>query len=340
MRVFSPILPFLAALTLLTGCATKKSARQKEDVRAQRQAWAVKVQEVTENYQFSVEMAAKRIRSEVEDSTVRRTTVLWQVATHAAAHRARLIENGIIALLDLWAMSLQRVDFLTTSDGKAYFGSGQPIAIQTESNMAKFIGDICMRTLPKDAYEVAKQQTLEFVASHPIEGGLRVWHTGEESPRGDSIFRTLTNVFPSIGIQETAGSIEEVASAVDGIGTVVAELPILTRWNAELLLYDLNDHESVVDLRQSARTVSNSVEKAVEVAEELPAELQTQVSKTLDEIEAKQPELQKTLHETGNIVDNAKQTVTEVRGALKDANTTVESVDRIAANFAEAGKVW
>jgi ABC-type transporter Mla subunit MlaD len=96
----------------------------------------------------------------------------------------------------------------------------------------------------------------------------------------------------------------------------------------------------VVDLRDSIHSVSNSVAKAVDVAEELPGELQTQVSRTLDEIEAKQPQLQQTLRETGTVVDNARQTVTEVRGALNDANTTVEAADRIAANFAEAGKVW
>ncbi|MHC4933803.1 MAG: hypothetical protein ACYTGV_16615, partial [Planctomycetota bacterium] len=148
MRVHSPILPLLAALALSTGCASKKSAREQEAAKYERQALSVKVQEVTDNYHLAVEVASQTIRSGSQDSDVKRWAVRWQAATHNASRRARLLDNGVIALLDLWSMSLQRAAYFSEGEGSKIFGAGQPTAIETETNMALFIEQICERLLP------------------------------------------------------------------------------------------------------------------------------------------------------------------------------------------------
>ena len=115
-----------------------------------------------------------------------------------------------------------------------------------ETRMADYIDVAASGVLPQDAHAATKQEILAFAAAHPIDDFVREWNTGRHGAQGESVLAQVVRVVPSLGIKKTAGSITEVAESVNAVGDVIQDFPQVTRWQTQLLLYDLDENTSVM----------------------------------------------------------------------------------------------
>jgi hypothetical protein len=325
-----------AALLLAAGCASTPD----EAGRSKSLALRVTIDEIGQNYNTTAQRAAREIIDGARDPAFKRQAVQYEIATLAACRRARLFPNPLMALLELWTMAVQRRNYLAGEEARTLLGDGVGIARAAETAMASFIERAARDVLPADAHAAATAEVDAFAAAHPMEEFQREWNTGQHPSRGASVFAKVVKFVPSLGIKDTAGSITEVAESIDAIGDVIQDFPQVTRWQTQLLLYDLDENDSVLATRRNFERISESVARFTEIADGMPARLQAEVSKTLDEIDTKQEGLRKTLEDAEAVAKEAGAAVRELRATVKDAEGTVASVERAAAGFARAGEAW
>jgi hypothetical protein len=93
-------------------------------------------------------------------------------------------------------------------------------------------------------------------------------------------------------------------------------------------------------VRQSIHSISESVARFNDIVDTLPGRVQAEVSKTLDDIDAKQEGIRKTLEEAKGVATEAKGAAESLEATVKQAETTLASAERATAAFAAAGEKW
>jgi archaellum component FlaC len=314
----------ICSIAIFVGCKSSSSQPRPKDKEA-RDALAtlnVRVDEASDNFNKTVQVAGRKIARVSTAPEVDRIAVMWQEATYTACQRARLNRNPYVAFLDLWTMALQRQEFMATGDGKELFGPDlQPIAVAANDRMVQYFEKVGKEVFPDEFYEQVLEDVNEFAAEHPMDGFIREWRSGiteKQSKKSFGWFSKLTSPF-DIGVKDTAASISEVSHSVDEVSDVVQHLPQLARWNAELMIIDMETNPTVISVREDVDGFSTAFASIAKTAEDLPRNLQEQVSKTLEESN-------ETVKLVNTGIDGVEKTVTGVNTAMDKGAAMVEGV--------------
>ncbi|MCK6459027.1 MAG: hypothetical protein L6Q95_03945 [Planctomycetes bacterium] len=299
---------------------------------------ALKVREICENYNRAVDVGCQQIEAQATDLPRKRLAIQFRIYTLTYTRHALVNPSPFAAFLDLWVMALQRQQYLE-KNGEAALGELAPIIVDVNRDMVEYIGRVAEEILPAESRERVKSEVTAYAASHPITGSIREWKEVGAS-RGDSVFLAVTKIVPSLGIKDTAESIADVSRSVDGVGEVIQDIPHLARWNAQLLLYDLDESPAILSVRQSIHSISESVARFNDIADRLPERVQAEIGKTLDDIDAKQEGIRKTLEDAKGVADGARDAAVALEATVKQAETAIASAERATAAFAAAGEKW
>ena len=128
------------------------------------------------------------------------------------------------------------------------------------------------------------------------------------------------------GVDRTASAIYQFRDTAERFSDVVRELPESSRWQMELLLYELEEADMVKSFLDSFTKFSESSAKLATSVEQLPEQLRKELSQFVDEVDRKQANLQKTLGQ-------AEKTTLAV-------NETVEKLNALAKDTSETAKAW
>ncbi len=327
----------LAAALALAACAsTPSTAEQKMGLA--RQDMALKVREICENYNRVIDGALQQIENTTHDIDCRRATVQFRIYTLTLCRQALVNPSPLAAFLDIWVMTLQRRQFLAQR-GAEVLREGAPIAVAANAELLVYVEKAADEILPTEARERVKAEVRAYADAHPIRGGIREWQD-VGSAHGESMLKVVTGIVPSLGIKDTAASIADVARSVDGVGEVVQDIPRLARWNAQLLMYDIDENPSFLSVRESVHEISTSVARFNDILEKLPERVQAEVGKTLDEVEAKQEGIRKTLEDARGVASEARGAAEALKATVQEAETTLASAQRATEAFAAAGEKW
>lgn len=299
---------------------------------------AAKVREISENYNRVVDLACQHIEREAKDIERKRLAIQFRIYTLTYTRQAIVNSSPFAGFLDLWVMALQREHYLE-AHGDALLGDLAACVRDPNREMVEYIGRTADEMLPKESRERVRGEVVAYAAAHPITGSIREWKE-VGAARGESVFAAVTKIVPSLGIKDTAASIADVAESVDGVGEVVQDIPRLARWNAQLLLLDLDENPSLMSVRESVRSISSSVEDFNGILKELPARVQAEVGKTLDDIDVKQEGLRKTLEDAKGVASEARGAAQSLEATVKEAQTTLGAAERATAALAAAGEKW
>jgi hypothetical protein len=262
----------------------------------------------------------------------------FRIYTLTYTRHAVVNPSPFAAFLDIWVMALQRQDYLR-ANGEAVLGELAPVIEDANRELVDYVGRVADQILPAESRERVKAEVIAYAESHPITGSIREWKE-VGAARGESVFSAVTKIVPSLGIKDTAVSIADVSKSVDGVGEVIQDIPRLTRWNAQLLLYDLDESPALHGVRQSIHSISESVARFNDILEKLPERLQAEIGKTLDDIDAKQEGIRKTLEEAKGVATGARDAAVALEATVKQAETAIASAERATAAFAAAGEKW
>ena len=259
-------------------------------------------------FQGLVVAACDRIRAATRERDPRRTSLIWQIRmiplSKQAAFRADEQEAYVAAL----ALATAQHEYLANGEGRNLFGAQQGIAIEAARQIEEDALRVGHAFLNDRQLERLQKEVDELVAQHPIRGSFAadalLQGFAEKSSRG--MFSWVIDLpmvpFRALaGVSDTAQAVNSFNETAQEFTETVADLPHLTRWQLELLLYDAEELEAVDRALVAAESFADGAERISGVAETLPEELGAEFAARLEEARATLAELDSALARAENL---------------------------------------
>jgi hypothetical protein len=249
-----------------------------------------------------VTAASDRIRTETRDREVRRNTLLWQLRMIPLARQAAFRPDAQEAYVAVLAVATAQRTYLTEGDGVKRFGEQQPIAVGVATKLEQDVLEIGRGFLSPSQLDRLHQEVDSLAEEHPIRGvfAADALVQGFSDPKLRGMFAWVVDLpmvpFRALsGVSDTAQAVHDFNETAREFTETVSELPHLTRWELELLLYDAEELESVDRALVAAESFASGAERISGVAETLPEELGMELAARLEESRAAIAELDSAL---------------------------------------------
>lgn len=273
-----------------------------------------------------VTAASDRIRAQSKDRDIRRHTLLWQLRMIPLARGAAFRPDAQEAYVAALALASAQHAYLTEGEGRALFGPEQEIAAGAAHQLEQDVLALGRVFLSDRQIERLQGEVDALVDKHPIRGAFAadalVQGFSDPSVRGTFSwvldlpmvpFRALS------GVSDTAQAVHDFNQTAREFTETVDELPHLTRWEIELLLYDAEELESVQRALAAAESFALGAERISSAAETLPQEVGAEMAARLEE---------------------ARATIAELDAALVRAEAVAGPLERVADRVGDASAQW
>ncbi len=213
-------------------------------------------------FNSALRLVANQIIAGTDDPEMRRRALRLKIDATTASMVIVAYHDPLVSILDLWAFTMQLVDYYRDGRGRDHFGPYQDTLVATLEQFPSRLQERA-RLLVKDP-ELGDGSELvsTWVAGHPITGSIRLrpWMTD-----------TLMTFKESSGMG-AAGAMgvmaERLTNLSDRMALYYASLPNQLRWEGEVFLEDLmlrnKDLRATVD---SVSSISASVGRIADIAE-------------------------------------------------------------------------
>jgi hypothetical protein len=279
MDKLGPPLQRLVALFLVFAVAPCAGCQSVPESRGKTRAYFAKVKltpsqirlltnEFAERIALRVEGVADRILAGSRSREVSRKALLWKIHGISAFFLASSRPDPLAALGDMTILAIQMRCFFEDGAASGAFGPDQPLAVEVSRELEREIVQIrsllsddkagLERGLQglRDAADRAPLTDLTFVRASIVQEYLTRFLTDER------------------GVFEVVGSIEEaVAGLRELVVLQLGHFPKRMRWEAELLLLDLDRAPSLTPALESISSVNAAMGRLVPAVEALPATL-------------------------------------------------------------------
>jgi len=316
--------------TALVGCASVRAVLPElwgaaqggptaADVHAALAAWA-------ESFQSSLVAASDRIRTATRERDPRRNSLLWQLRMVPVSRQAAYRPDPQEAYVASLAVATAQSEYLTSGEGKALFGAQQPLATGAAQQIEQDVIEIGQQFLSAQQLERLQKQVDQLVSQHPIRGVFAVdaLLEGFSDPSARYTFAWVVDLpmvpFRALsGVSDTAQSIQAFNETAQKFTETVADLPQLTRWQLELLLYDAEELEAVDRALSAAESFSGGADRIASVAETLPRDLGAELAARLEE---------------------ARGTIAQLDAALARAERLTGPLEHVSDRIGVASEQW
>jgi hypothetical protein len=273
-----------------------------------------------------VSAATHEISSRTRDRAIRRRTLLWKVRMIPIAKNASYVSDPQQAYVATLAVAVGMRQYLEDGSGAALFGEYQPIAVEAARELERDARELGARFLdPADLDRLARDVEV-LGREYPIRGefspgalaeGLTDPETRNSLAWAVSFpmapFRALT------GVSEGGQAMRDFNQTARHLADLVDDFPRVVRWQLELLLYDLEDHETTLEGLAAFQMLAESSRRFSEAVETLPEDLNANASPALE---------------------SARETLREAESTLAQVQDLVGPLSGIAEQLREAGEAW
>jgi hypothetical protein len=267
--------------------------------------------------------AADDIHDGTRDLGLRKRALLWKIQMIPLLQEAAFsadAREGYVSVLTLAVLMRQ---YLTEGDGRDVFADLQPGAAAAARELeddARTLGAAFLE--PKDL-ERATRQVEEFARRRPIRGrefDVQAAHLAIAEVHTSSAFAWVVDLpmspFRALeGVSSGAQAIHEFNRTAAAFSQIVEGIPQQLRWQSELLLYDVEERETLVQGLAAFQSLTESASRASAAVEALPDELRA------------------TLAESEDALVRAHQ-------VLASAQALVGPLNETAQHVSEAGAAW
>jgi len=332
------------ALLLVGGCSRLSlpppAAGGHGERQMSREELAAALDDFQDYYATSIRQAAGDLDAATTDPAIRKNTLLWQVRMIAACQTILKQEDALKAFLDVWTLCIRMRQYFEDGDGRGLFGPHQDIAVRAARQIEADIERIGRMLLPEDRLAKAREDAQSFARANPIRGGFastvaRTPPAGEDAPNTFQAILGLPlapfRVFE--GVDRGAEAIRDFTRVADRFTDHFEALPETTRWQLLLLLLDLQNDPTVNTTVASFERLSHSSERLSRSAETLPGQLRREAEALIEQVDARQANIQTTLQQ-------ADRTATTVHRALEQVDRAAATLEETARSVAEAGRAW
>lgn len=277
--------------------------------------------------------AADSITAQTTDRSVRRSALVWKINAVPLAHRAALLDRpteGLLALLELAASQRQ---YLVEGAGQEVFGDQQGLARQAAISLEEDLRALVHRILDREKAAQLIAHVDQVAEQHPVRGEF----TFEATLRGlvqlagtgrlDWFLRAPMAPFRALeGVESGAEEIHAFNQTARQFAQVISSMPERTRWEAELLLYDIEERDTVVAGLTAFESLAQSAERFSLAADGLP--------------QAMGRELDALLERSGETQQELRTTLDALHRVIEAAHPVAESLERTSSSVNAASQSW
>ena len=293
-----------------------------------------------------IQDAARDISSETDDREVKRIMIRWQIGTMLGCRRALQLSDPRWSFVNLWTMVYQTQKLVESGVVTELNEKQLARATLALSDLQVMLEGRALTVLTKKQLGDVQEAVKKWSKEHPYTDKSMSGVAGpSDFDDDDGVERALLAVPDSVfslggGVKDTAAGISDVAGAANRGASVVEAMPWMVRWQTELLLYNIEEYETIKQLVRNVDEITRAITTVSARVDALPDDLNTTLNNAAKQIESTQPEIRATLKEGRGIVD-------ETRAAIQDTNTALDKVqeqgvwiEKTAAHATEAGKAW
>ncbi len=244
-----------------------------------------------------VSTAANTIRDASGSREVRRKALTWQVSMPAQAHEAAFTDDPQEAYLFCLTVADLQTEYLTRGDGKDLFGAEQSVAVDAARSLSAAVRKIGERFIPEHDRQELEKQVAKLIENDPIKGAYFAISTrttitkkAEEQGVISRIVSIPMSPFSALqGVGDTPAAIRDFSETAAHMASVVEALPRQLKWQTELLLYNVEDRDTVKQGLAAFEEASASLDRMSRTLESLPADLRGTIASVPEAITAMQP---------------------------------------------------
>lgn len=255
--------------------------------------------------------AASRIRA------VRRRALVWRLTMPPLVDEVAFDDSPQFAYYACLLIATAQRRYLVEGDGRDLFAEQQPIAVETAKLLVDDVLAIGERFLTRSQLRDLQAKAEDFAARYPIQGRdfsvQRIPRALVRAESTQSIGWLLTlplAPFQALqGVDSGADAIHDFNRTAQQFTQIVRSLPERLRNEIELLLYDVEDRDTIIELLASVDRVATSAETASGAVDRLPEDLRKALL-----------ESQGTVDAVGRVVEQANA----VAAPLADTAASIE----------------
>jgi len=249
-------------------------------------------------------------------------------------------EDPVIAFIETWALCSRFRAYLIDGEGANLYGDGQKIAVEYARRIETEIERIGRAFLKDDVFATTQKNINEFSNADPIKGafsGVIVFATEAQKDQTNpfmSVIKIPMTPFRAIeGVDRTATAVNRFSDTAEHFSDIVGELPESSRWQLQLLLYDLEEADMTKSFLASLTQFSESSSRLSKSVEDLPKQLREELSRFIEDTHKKQENLLKTL-------EQAEKTTLAITRTLEQLDKTSGSLGIAAKDITQTTQAW
>jgi hypothetical protein len=271
----------------------------------------------------SVTTAGDDISASSSDRRIRRNALIWRLNTLPVAQRAAFAEDPRGAYVRCLLLAIVQRRYLSDGDGKALFGDQQSLAIEAAQRIEQDALAIGERFLTQAELKRVQTEVNDLAVKFPMQGrefSVQRVVAGSRQLQQSDVFTSVLNIplspFRALeGVDSGAQAIREFNVTARRFTDIAAQLPVQLRGELELLLYDVEDRDTVVQGLKAFQSMADSADRASAVVEELPEELRANL-------------------------EGADSSLARIQDAAKELRGLAEPLDAASGKLRDASIAW
>jgi hypothetical protein len=224
----------------------------------------IRIRVYSSRFAHLVEDAADEIIATSEDRSVRHAALEWKTKAIPQAQSTCFHSDPLAALFDTWALAIQQRMYFEDPVLSARFGPARGVALAASNTIVEEVEEIARSVKEDGNIDRSRDYVTGWAEANPVEG---------EWLRRRSILGKLAEAIASddLGLVATVGRMAEDLSDLSMRASLYNELlPRQSRWQAELLAYELGLFELEELLLETLPRLTALTERAVVLAESAP----------------------------------------------------------------------
>lgn len=282
-----PVFPALCLLALASGCAPLQLPFWRDTLGMTRGVTLESLQQdlafLASSFAAAVTTASDDISDASTSRRVRRSALVWRLEMIPAVQRAAFSDDPRGAYVRTLVLCVLQRRYLESGDGRDLFGEQQGIAVEAATRLEQDAAAFGERFLTPTELRRVVAEANELAQKYPMQGrefSLQRAISGSRELQQSDVFTSVLSIplapFRALeGVDSGAQAIREFNVTARHFTDLAAQLPEQLRGELELLLYDFEDRDTVVQGLAAFETLAASADRASLVVEELPEELQS-----------------------------------------------------------------
>ena len=339
----------ILSLFLLEGCGSKGLRTIGSGVtpttgQISKQELGEQLDKFREFFKATLRQVANELNERIPSTRMEKTTLQMKARMVQGINAMLDNDDPIVAFIETWALCTRFRMYLEEGEGSSLFGDAHEIALNGSKRLEAEIQRIGFIFLKSDVFEAARKNVTEFAHNNPIRGtfsNVIVYATevqkGQPNPFVSVLKIPMTPFRALEGVDRTASAIYRFSDTAERFSNIVAELPESSRWQLQLLLFDLEETNMTKSFLSSLTQVSESSARLEQSVQKLPEQLREQLTQFVEDVDKRQAGLQQTLQQTekttlalNNTLEKLDQTVGSFNAAAKDVTATAQAWENAA----------